>query len=142
MSFEKRPVVSFQVRIFMKNITKALFFVFWLFLLGCQTIKYHAEPTPLITLEKQQSKPENFSHSFDVDFYWFGASPKVAKVNLTQIAQQYGAPHGLSNLRIREEQTFWNFICGFFTLGIYTPRGVEIYGVKVEKESFFGWGGF
>ena len=110
--------------------------------IGCQAIQYRAEPSPLMTLKPLQAGPENFKYVTDLDYFWWGLHPSPQIVDLTQIAATHGAEYGLTNLRIREESTTLNFILTFITLGIYSPRHVEIYGVRIPKEGLHNaWGG-
>ncbi|BBM82249.1 Bor/Iss family lipoprotein [Candidatus Uabimicrobium amorphum] len=100
-------------------------------LTSCQTVKYTADPTPLITFKKVQPSPENFHYSENVDFFLWGITPNPGVVNITQVARNNGAPAGLTNLRIYEEFTLWSWFIGFITLGIYSPRYIEVHGVKI-----------
>ncbi len=116
----------------MKRPITLIFFFFFIFSLGCQEIKYVADPYPLITMKPSQEPIEDFFYEMDADFYAFGFSPEVNVINITDIAMNNGAPNGLTNLRIREEQTFMNSLYLYISFGVYVPRNVKIYGVTVK----------
>lgn len=98
---------------------------------GCQTVKYKADPTPLVTFKPLQPGPENFHYSENVDFYLWGITPHPGVVDISKIARENGAPAGLTNLRIYEELTLWTWFINLVTLGIYSPRYIEVHGVTV-----------
>lgn len=106
-------------------------FLAMIFLASCQTVKYTADPTPLVTFKKVQAGPENFHYSENVHFFLWGITPNPATINITKVARENGAPAGLTNLRIYEELTLWTWFINFITLGIYSPRYIEVHGVKV-----------
>ena len=115
----------------LQHCTKIWILILLIICLGCQTIKYKAEPSPLITMKKVQSGENNFSHNFDADFYFMGFYPGTRTLNLTKIARENGAENGLTNVRIREEATFFNALYLLITIGIYAPRNIQIDGIKI-----------
>ena len=101
-------------------------------LMSCTTFEYSANDQPKITMKKAKSCTgqvikDKKSHSF-----YCGGIEQKRNINLTRIARQKGANKGLCDLSIKEEFTPGDIIKGCCTLGIWTPRTVEIKARKIQ----------
>jgi len=101
-------------------------------LVSCHTIRYSAEPTPLITTAAVEGTAGTLHHAQKAHMFFWGFVPNPYEVNLTEIAVKSDAPEGLASVHIHEEWSFLDSIVQLFTLGIYAPRSVVVTGDKIQ----------
>lgn len=99
---------------------------------SCYTIRFHAEPRPLITTAKTEAAGEWITHSEKVHFFLWGLLPDPAEVNLSDIARRH-APNGISSVRIHEEGTTVDVLIAIITVGIYRTRTVVVEGNRILR---------
>jgi len=102
-----------------------------MWLSGCSTVHYSAQNKPMINLKGCDNATTNFEHKMTGNFYFCGLTPGELEIDLTQIAQENGAPNGLCDVSIEEKVTFGNGLVGMCTLGILVPRTITIKAKKI-----------
>jgi hypothetical protein len=101
-------------------------------LVSCHTIRYSAEPTPLITTAAVEGTVGTIHYSQKAHLFLWGFVPNPYEVNLTAVAVASDAPEGLASVHIHEEWSFLDSIVQLFTIGIYAPRSIVITGDKIQ----------
>lgn len=97
------------------------------FIFSCSTLVIGSGENIRVTLGDREGHSKDISVPVDIDFFLWGIVPKDYTLKIDEVLMEEGYL-SVSNVSVKDNPKFTNFLYTVLTLGFYNPRSFTVMG--------------